>query len=806
MKGFTALEIKNILQSGGNVGYDGQAVIDRFLIDSRSLTEPGHSMFFAIATENNDGHRFIGELARKGVRNFVVTDGDMCPQGVNIFSVNDSVEALQALAAAHRDRFKPGMKVIAVTGSRGKTRVKEWLSSLLPGMTCRSMRSYNSQTGVALSLLDVDSEADYAVIESGISQTGEMQRLERMIKPDMTVITNVTDEHADGFESRRHQIDEKIMLALNAEEVVFHKSGNDGGLSGAITDSISAEKIYCWGNDSSDSSLFLIEKGRYTDSQRGMTILEYECGGKSYRCKVGLTGCHDIDNTFTTLTALHRLLPGFEPPHELPFENVTTRIDVVGGVKGSIILHDRFTNDALSLKGALDFARRRIPEGRKMSVVVADSILSDDFDKVALEALVHQYGADEVITVESSKDFIMKYSADDFADRVVLVKGGAKDRFDRIVSMLEQKQHETRLEVNLDNLVHNFNFFKGKVDRTTGVVVMLKANGYGCGSLELAKTLQGQGAAAIAVAVIDEGVELRKAGVTMPIIVLNPRADNYNLMFEHHLEPEVYSFDILNRIMSKAGRAGVKKFPIHLKLDTGMHRLGFGYDDVAGVVEKLKENDSVRVASVFSHLATADCFDMDDYTRSQLDLFDRCVDYLRENLGNGFKAHILNTAGILRFADRQHEMVRLGIGLYGLPVLNDGSEHGLRPVAALYTTIIALAPRHQGDTIGYSRRGHIEGERIIATLPVGYADGIDRRLGNGNAMFKVNGVDCPTVGNICMDLCMIDVTDADTHIGDRVEIFGPDVDICRLARRLDTIPYEILTSISERVKRIYYRE
>lgn len=806
MKGFTPTEIKEILHSGDIADNAAQTVIDRFLIDSRSLTDPSHSMFFAIATENNDGHRFVDELGQKGVGNFVVTDCNSCYKNGNIYNVNNSVEALQALATVHRSRFKDSMKVIAVTGSRGKTRVKEWLSALLPGKTCRSMRSFNSQTGVALSLLDVDSEADYTVIEAGISQVGEMERLERMIKPEMTIITNVTDEHADGFESHTCQIDEKIRLAINAREVVFHKTENDGGLSNAIFTSVDSDKLYCWGNDINDSSLFLTETGRYIDLQRGVTLLEYRCEGNDYRCEVSLTDPHDIDNAFTTLTALYRLVPGFEVPLMLPFENVTTRIDVVGGMKGSIILHDRFTNDELSLRGALDFARRRIPEGRKLSVVVADSILTDDFDKTGLERLAREYGATEVITVGSYKDFARRYTADDFVDRVVLVKGGVKDRFDRIVSMLEQKQHETCLEVNLDNLVHNFNFFKGKVARSTGVVVMLKANGYGCGSLELAKTLQGQGAAAIAVAVIDEGVELRKAGVTMPIIVLNPRADNYNLMFEHRLEPEIYSFDILDRITTKAERAGVKEFPIHLKLDTGMHRLGFGYDDLAGVVERLKNTGSVKVASVFSHLATADCLDMDDYTRSQLDLFDRCVDFLKDNIGEGFKAHILNTAGILRFVDRQHEMVRLGIGLYGLPVLNDGSEHGLKPVAALYTTVIALAPRHKGDTIGYSRRGCVEGERIIATLPVGYADGIDRRLGNGNASFRVNGVDCPTVGNICMDLCMIDVTGANVRVGDRVEIFGPEADICRLAHCLGTIPYEILTSISERVKRIYYRE
>ncbi|MDE5969610.1 MAG: alanine racemase [Muribaculaceae bacterium] len=804
MTGFTPKEIKQILGTDSEIIVDGDLTIDQFLIDSRSLTKPDRSIFFAISTDNNDGHRYIADLVSCGVKNFVVTDSSVVPDGVNCYCVDNVVETLQKLAAYHRQHFNPDLKVVAVTGSRGKTRVKEWLSALLPGCVCRSMRSFNSQTGVALSLLNVDTTADYAVIESGISREGEMSRLESMLKPDMVVVTNVTDEHKSGFESREKHIAEKLILVKNAKEVVFHKLMNDGGLTDVILEAICSDRLVYWDDSQHDKNAFLVETDRMTDA--GITYLSYKYNGRDSKCKTVLTNRYDIDNALTALTAVHKLVPRFTPPEILPFEDITTRIDVVNGLNGMIIIHDRFSNDALSLRGALDFARRRITENREMVLIVADSILKDNFNPVQLEELAKEYGVSEVIVAKSYSDFIDRYKAQDFAGKIVLVKGGAKDRFDRIVSLLEQKQHETCLEVNLDNLVSNFNFFKSKVDRSTGVVVMLKANGYGCGSLELAKTLQAQGASAIAVAVIDEGIELRRAGVTMPIIVLNPRADNYDLMFEYRLEPEVYGIDILERIISKANKAGIKNFPIHLKMDTGMHRLGFSYDNLPQVCDIINKNGAVKVASVFSHLATADCFDKDDYTESQLSLFDRSVKYLRANLKDNFKSHILNTAGIMRFTAHQHEMVRLGIGLYGLPILNDGSEAGLKPVASLYTTIIAIANRHQGDTIGYSRRGVIDGDRIIATLPIGYADGIDRRLGNGNITFRVNGVDCKTVGNICMDLCMIDVTDANAKVGDRVEIFGSEVDICKIADKLGTIPYEILTSISDRVKRIYYRE
>ena len=362
------------------------------------------------------------------------------------------------------------------------------------------------------------------------------------------------------------------------------------------------------------------------------------------------------------------------------------------------------------------------------------------------------------------------------------------------------------MEVNLDNIIHNYNFFRSKIKQETGIICMLKAEGYGAGSLQLAKTLQSQGAYAVAVAVIDEGVELRKAGITMPIIVLNPAADNFNLMFDYKLEPEVYSIDILNKIIYAARLNDIHEFPIHIKLDTGMHRLGFEKYNLPELLDALSKQDCLKVSSVFSHLATADCLNMNDYTQHQLSIFEKMSATIKDSLNYSIKCHILNTAGIIRYPEYQHELVRLGIGLYGIPVINDGSEKELRPVSSLYSTIISISERNPGDTIGYSRKGVISRKSKIATVPIGYADGLDRHLGNGNTKFYINGVLCPTIGNICMDICMVDVTDCECNVGDKVEIFGEHMPVTLLAEKLDTIPYEILTSISERVKRIYYRE
>ncbi len=624
---------------------------------------------------------------------------------------------------------------------------------------------------MALSILSIPEDAPFAVIECGISHCGEMKSIEQMLRPDIGILTDITGEHDDGFSSRREKIDEKLKLFDNVRQL-----------------------IVCTGNET-DSNVF--EALNEFPESKIIDCRDCDCNVPD--------GFDNFSKRMAKLaaTASRLINPGANMSATMRFQRVPTRISLLNGVNGCQLLHDRFTNDIPSLELALDFARRRAGFGQTLTLVLADE--NKNISEM-LPSVAQEYGVSRIITVASGSEFKRRFTTDDFADEIILIKGTPASCMDEAVSMLEEKQHETILEINLDNIVSNFNFFRSKLKPETGIVVMLKAAGYGCGSLELAKTLQCQGAAAVAVAVIDEGVELRKAGISIPIIVLNPRSDNYGLMFKYRLEPEIYSFEILDSISERAKAAGINHYPVHIKLDTGMHRLGFNREQLPRLVSELRSADTLRISSAFSHLATADCFDMDDYTLMQLRLFDEYVGYLRENINYRFNTHILNTAGILRYPGYQHEMVRLGIGLYGYPVLNDGSEKELKPVASLYSTVISVSKRHEGDTIGYGRKGHISGEREIATVPVGYADGIDRHLGNGNTSFIVNGHRCRTVGNICMDICMIDVTGAGCKVGDRVEIFGPTVSVCELADTLSTIPYEIIVSISERVKRVYYRD
>ena len=443
--------------------------------------------------------------------------------------------------------------------------------------------------------------------------------------------------------------------------------------------------------------------------------------------------------------------------------------------------------------------------GGKVSLsMIVDSTTAEKYPD-ELRHIIERYGIKKCHTTRlCSPDNIVK---NDFHDEIIVVNTGAECGVDKVVAILEDKQHETLMEVNLDAMVHNFNFFRSKVKPETGVICMLKAHGYGAGSVELARTLQEQGAAYIAVAVVDEGIELRRCGITMPVIVLNPRVYDFHTLFLYDLEPEVYSFDILEKLIAhfEAYDTDVR-FPIHLKVDTGMRRLGFLEEDMPRVAKMLSEARHIYAKTIFSHLACADDPSEDDYTLNQFAVFGRCYDALSAALPYHIKRHILNSTGIVRFPEYQYDFVRLGIGLYGVPTMYDGSMAELRNVSRLTSTVISIKHWKKGDTVGYNRRGLLTRDSVIATVPVGYADGIDRHLGYGNASFIVNGHRCPTVGSICMDICMIDVTDAPCAVGDRVEIFGDTVTPQMLADTLTTIPYEILTSISPRVKRIYYRE
>jgi len=733
--------------------------ISNLLTDSRDIFPPSSTAFFALRTAVGDGHRYIHELHRAGVRVFV-TDSDTEPiDGAVVFRVESVLGALQRLGAWIRTS-RPDVKVTAITGSRGKTVVKELMYKRLKDskVVARSPRSFNSQIGVPLSMWQIQPDTEEAIIEVGISRAGEMDALERIVRPDEGIFTSITDEHARGFAS----VDEKI-----------------------------AEK----------ARLF-----------RGCKKIYYPQGD----------------------TRIERALRAAAPEAELVSFDfkadraASTRIDVADTLKNCHVIFDGFTNDYSSLPEALSFLKRRTSAGHTATVILDRLVTGretppDVHARVA--EMLRQAGVSRLVSVgetaealdvlrgsgctvesvESADDFLERYSISDFDSEMILVKGDPDRGFDRIKSHLEAPRHETILEVNIDAIVHNYNYYRSLIRPETGIVAMVKAAGYGTGALELARTLQAQGAAYLAVAVVDEGVELRRAGITMPIMVMNPIGTNYKALFDSRLEPSVFSIRELNLLLDNAARYGITDYPVHIKLDTGMHRLGFLEDELDELLDVLAGQNHVKAASIFSHLATADCLDEDAYTERQLDTYARMSGNIAAALPYPVRRHILNTAGIMRYAPHQYDMVRLGLGLYGISPVPEMKPR-LRVVASLTTTIISLKTWEPGTTVGYGRRGVIGRTSVIATIPIGYADGLDRHLSCGRAAFLVNGTECPVVGNICMDQCMIDVTDAGARIGDKVEIFGENIPVERLSDTLGTIPYEILTSISPRVKRIYFRE
>lgn len=796
------------------------------LTDSRSLLRPSETIFFALRTPSGDGHRFIRDLYEKGVRKFVVEElpaepGDYPEAEFEV--VESTSEALRRYGKEARDQFHG--PVIAITGSRGKTTVKEWLYTLLrpDHQIARSPRSWNSQIGVPLSLWQIDSDKDnLAIIEAGISQPGEMDRLEEIIRPEIGIFTNIGGAHAAGFDSIEQKAREKARLFVNAGKVIF--CADNQVIAKAIP---SAPEHVGWSVTDASAPLFI----KSAEKRDGCSKIGYVWKATEGDITIPFTSDIDIENAIHCLALMlsEEYAPEVIAGRMALLRPVDTRLEVIEGVNGCNLIHDTYTADLPSLGQALDFMDRRLTPGLTKTVIL--SSLSDDSTPAeklyAMTAdLLGRRGINRIICIgeeiyvhkklfpsgtlffKDVKEMLEQLSPERFAGELILLKGSPEVDLTPVEEALEARQHGTVLEINLDAVVDNFNAFRSRLFPTTGLCCMIKASGYGAGSHELARTLQTQGATYLAVAVHDEGADLRAAGITMPIIVLNPAVENFKSLFDLRLEPEIYSIDFLRRLIAEAERYGVKEYPVHIKIDSGMHRLGFRLETLPEVIEVLKGTDRVVPRSIFSHLCAADDPMEDDYTRSQFDYFHKCADMLL----NAFPErkilrHILNSTGITRFPEEQMDMVRLGIGLYGVKTMHDGSQDDLRPVSALHTVIISLKQWPAGTTIGYNRRGRLERNSVIATIPVGYADGLNRHLGYGNAGFAVRGVLCPTVGSICMDACMIDVTDVPgVSVGDRVEIFGETISVDTLASTLGTIPYEILTSVSDRVKRIYFRE
>lgn len=798
--------------------------ISLLLIDSRRLSLPEQSLFFALKTKTNDGHKYIGELYRLRVRNFVVSE--RIPEfdamkDANFLVVKDTLRALQKLAAFHRRQFD--IPVIGITGSNGKTIVKEFLYQLLHNdfNIVRSPRSYNSQIGVPLSVWQMTEKHTLGIFEAGISQPNEMEHLQQVIAPTIGILTNIGEAHQENFLSTTQKCLEKLTLFNDSEAIIF--DSDNTFIANCIEAACLSHKAIGWSRTDSEAPLFVesIQK-KETETEIVCTML-----GLTKHFIIPFTDEASIENVIHCLALILYLKPTIIKDESLTrqLEPVDMRLDVKQGINNCLLINDTYNSDINSLDIALDFqASRRINKKLKSTLILSDILQSGTLPKSLYKKvadMVSRKKVDRIIGIgrdlkayesvfsiqkefyQTTEEFLQSPAIQSFKNELILIKGSRHFHFERITELLEKKVHETILEVNLDAVVHNFNFYRSMLRPETKIVCMVKAFGYGAGSFELAKTLQEYRCDYLAVAVADEGADLRKEGISIPIMVMNPEFSSFNVLFENMLEPEVYSFRLLEALIHETERRGITSYPIHIKIDTGMHRLGFQPEDMPEIVRRIKEQTGVVVRSVFSHLAGSDSPEHDKFTRQQFDKFDQAAAALENGLQHPVIKHILNSAGIERFPEHQLDMVRLGIGLYGVSA---SGKKGLKNVSTLRTIILQIQQVPKGDSIGYGRMSYVDRDSRIAIIPIGYADGLNRHFSNGGGEVVINGHRCPIIGNICMDTCMIDVTDIDAKEGDCVIIFGEELPVSELSSKLKTISYEILTSVSPRVKRVYYRE
>lgn len=802
------------------------ADIEWLLTDSRSLCFPSETLFFALKTKRDDGHRYIAELASHGVYNFVVTavPEEMKDRtDMNFLVVGNVLKALQCLAAKRRERFQ--VPVVGITGSNGKTVVKEWLYQLLgpEKRITRSPRSYNSQTGVPLSVWMMDGDTELGLFEAGISEMGEMEALEPVIRPTIGVLTNIGTAHQENFPSLEDKCMEKLQLFKDCDVIVYN--GDDELICGCVAKSLFTAREIAWSMKDPERPLF-IEKVKKDSTG---TTVKYRYLGFSREYRIPFIDDASVENSLHCLAvALYLMLPADAIAERMArLEPVAMRLEVKEGKNGCLLINDSYNSDFASLDIALDFmARRSEDRAARRTLILSDILESGQPGRLLyrqVSDLVHNRGVDRLIGVgegisaaasrfdvkekqffTTTADLLRSGVLASLRNEVVLIKGARAFGFDAVTDRLELKVHETILEINLNALVDNLNYYRNKLEPGTKLMCMVKASAYGAGPFEVAKTLEDHRVDYLAVAVADEGADLRKAGIVCPIVVMNPEVTAFKTMFAYRLEPNIYGFPILEEMIRAAGREGISNFPIHLKIDTGMHRLGFDpQKDMDPLVWKLQRQSAVTPRSVFSHLVGSDSAGFDDFTRKQIKVFREAADRLQAGFGHKIVRHICNTAGIERCPEAQFDMVRLGIGLYGIDPF---TNHVLHNVSTLKSTILQIHEIAAEETVGYSRKGVLHRDSRIATIPIGYADGLDRHLGNGHAYCLVNGQKAPYVGNICMDVCMIDVTGIDCKEGDKVVIFGDDLPVTVLSDILDTIPYEILTGVSNRVKRVYFQD
>lgn len=797
------------------------------LTDSRTSGFSTQALFAAVKGERHNGHIYIQELYAQGCHSFLVSEEHAYYtelKDASFLLVKDTLLGLQQLAAYKRSLFK--IPIVGITGSNGKTIVKEWLWQLLEPdyNVCKNPKSYNSQIGVPLSVWQLTNQNNFALFEAGISLPGEMEKLESIIKPTIGIITNIGSAHDENFSDFLHKAAEKIILFKNAKTLIYCKDYEAIEFSLKNAEN-SKRQLISW-SFLEKADLQIVS----TEEKNNKTILKALYSKKEISLTIPFTDKASIENCIHCwLFMLHLDYNNKIIQHRISeLTPLGMRLEMKQGINNCTLINDSYSNDVHSLSIALDFLKQQKQHEHK--VVILSDVLQSGKSKDKLYAevnlLLQNKNISELIGIgkdissqkdnfigkktffETTEDFIEAFRQEKIVlkDAVILIKGARSFSFERIHKLLQQKSHDTILEINLNNLIHNLNYYRSKLKPGTGIMPMVKAFSYGSGSFEIANALQHNRVNYFAVAYADEGVELRKNGVAVPVMVMNPELQSLGQLLQYNLEPEVFSFSILEQLAKYISSHNKNSsFPIHIKLDTGMHRLGFEKKEILELIKKLKQYPFLQVKSIFSHLVASDDTALDGFTVQQISLFDKLSMQIMQTLNYPILRHICNSGGISRFPEAHYDMVRLGIGLYGVGI-NAAEQKNLLNVSSLKTTISQIKKVEAGDTVGYSRKGKITKPTTIATVPIGYADGLNRKLGNGVGCLYINGKPAPIVGNVCMDMCMIDVTGLNVQEGDEVIVFDSFETLKKLADTLGTITYEILTSVSARVKRVYLQE
>ena len=822
---YTGLEVAEIIQSRLVSEESESIVISDILIDSRRLITASSTLFFALISNKNDGHNYIKSLYKQGLRYFVVSslsdEIKKLPEA-SFFIVDDTLVALQLLTASHRTHFN--IPVIGITGSNGKTVIKEWLYQLMneDKKIVRSPKSYNSQIGVPLSVWQMNENHELAIFEAGISEPEEMQKLQSIINPSIGIFSNIGEAHNENFINSAQKTGEKLNLFKKVDTLIYnmdHKEVHGAVIRSGILENIST---FCWGED--NTSDLVITKKVIKDKTSTIYGISFN---KKLEITIPFTDNASIENAIHCWATM--LYLGYDNEiiksrmHQLA--SVAMRLELKAGINNCTIINDAYNSDFNSFTIALDFMNQQNQHHEK--VVILSDIMQSGQDSIDLYTsvanLVKNKNVNKFIGIgpsiskqadkfdiescffETTDDFIKNYSFANFVNQTILLKGARVFEFEKLSRILQQKAHETVLEINLNNLINNLNHFKLKLKPSTKIMAMVKAFSYGAGSLEIANVLQYHNVDYLAVAYADEGIELRQAGINLPIMVMSPEERAFDTMIRHQLEPEIFSFRTLQMLESTIKRIALpqnKPVKVHIKIDTGMHRLGFMPSDIPELLERLSNNPLIYVQSVFSHLVASDNYSFDDFTRKQIELLVEIKELFENRIDHPVLFHIANSEAINRFSESHMDMVRIGIGLYGITNHNIGLES----VLILRSILAQIKLVKKGDSVGYNRSWVAPSDTRIGIVSIGYADGMLRSLGNGNACLFVNGKPVPVIGDICMDMCMVDLTGIDAEENDDVIIFDGERSVTNLAKAGNTIPYEILSRISRRVKRIYFHE